>query len=80
MDPKLRILSHTGETPYLCKYCQKRFKQYNGLTRHERIHTGEKPYKCRFCNERFGRFDGLAKHKARTKHTSVTITLKSDSN
>ena len=32
---------HTGEKPYKCSYCDRRFKQLSHVQQHTRLHTGE---------------------------------------
>ena len=45
--------THTGERPYPCPDCDKRFKQSGALKAHVRTHTGEKPYSCPHCDKRY---------------------------
>ncbi|ORY93598.1 hypothetical protein BCR43DRAFT_444598 [Syncephalastrum racemosum] len=40
------IQTHTGDKPYQCTICKKRFSEANIMTQHMRIHTGEKPFRC----------------------------------
>ncbi|XP_056404668.1 zinc finger protein 135-like [Hyla sarda] len=52
----------TGDKPYGCKFCTRRFSHRSSLYRHQKSHSGEKLYKCTECKKSFTNSSNLSVH------------------
>uniref|UniRef100_A0A182T5B1 C2H2-type domain-containing protein n=1 Tax=Anopheles maculatus TaxID=74869 RepID=A0A182T5B1_9DIPT len=62
---------HTGEKPYKCSYCEKRFNHKSTVSTHEKAaHIAANSYKCERCHKTFNQKCQLQYHeKLQEEHT-----------
>lgn len=52
----------SGEKPFQCPECGRRFARSTDLKVHMPVHSEDKPYKCGECEKMFTRFSTLKEH------------------
>nr|XP_015194717.1 PREDICTED: gastrula zinc finger protein XlCGF7.1-like [Lepisosteus oculatus] len=60
IDTKLQL---SGERPFSCSQCVKRFSRLSHLINHQRIHIGERPFSCSHCGKSFSQLSYLKNHQ-----------------
>jgi hypothetical protein len=64
---------HTGEQPFACATCLRRFTQKVALKGHQLLHTGEVPFACGTCQKAFRYTCNLRRHESKMHESRVAV-------
>lgn len=70
---KSHMYFHTGDAPFQCEICLKRYTKAGALREHVVIHSGEKNFFCNVCYKTFYRRKDLVAHFQTVKHGQNTV-------
>lgn len=61
-QPQTHMRTHSGDRPFRCNLCDKRFVTSNALTTHLRAHWGLRLHPCPVCDRQFSTSSNLRVH------------------
>ncbi|XP_074646730.1 uncharacterized protein LOC141902753 [Tubulanus polymorphus] len=62
-DLKRHLVKHSGEKPYVCPVCSRRYGRKDKLIEHYKNHSEEKRYQCDTCEYKCNEKSALVKHQ-----------------
>jgi uncharacterized Zn-finger protein len=64
--------THTGDKPYECDICKRKFSESSKLTRHRiAVHKNDQNFECAICKKTFTQPQNLKRHM----RTHLTVTV-----
>lgn len=68
------MLDHTGELPYKCDHCPRKFKTFHLRKRHmDSKHLNLRPFTCEECSKTFSTMNDLKRHLGTKVHKENLI-------